>query len=196
MTNETTQYVNWFSNDGESNFVQLLLPAFSNKSIKCLQIGAYTGDASVWLYNNILHSSDSLLIDVDTWEGSDEPVHFEMNWHTVESLYDYKTSVARDNRKIVKYKGTSDSFFANNRERYDFIYIDGDHTAYGVLKDAVAAYECLNVGGIIAFDDYQWSAGLGAIKEPKMAIDAFNSIYADRVQEIYQGYQRWFQKIR
>jgi predicted O-methyltransferase YrrM len=79
---------------------------------------------------------------------------------------------------------------------YDFIYIDGDHTAYGVLKDSVAAYECLNVGGIIAFDDYQWSAGLGAIKEPKMAIDAFSTVYGDRIVEVLQGYQRWFKKIK
>jgi predicted O-methyltransferase YrrM len=160
-----------------------------------LQIGAYTGDASVWLYNNILKSSDSVLVDVDTWEGSEEPVHYEMNWHTVESLYDAKTSAGKADKKIIKYKGTSDSFFQNNREVYDFIYIDGDHTAYGVLKDAVAAYESLKVGGIVAFDDYQWSAGLGHLKEPKLAIDAFGTIYKDRLQLLLQDYQCWYKKI-
>lgn len=187
-------YVNWFVNDGQPNFEKYLTTLDTSKPLRFLQIGAYTGDASVWLYNNILHSSDSVLVDVDTWEGSEEPVHYEMNWHTVESLYDVKTALGVSERKIVKYKGTSDSFFKNNREMYDFIYIDGDHTAYGVLKDAVAAYECLNVGGILAFDDYQWSAGLGAIKEPKMAIDAFSTVYADRVEELFQDYQRWFKK--
>jgi predicted O-methyltransferase YrrM len=185
----------WFANDGQPNFEQVLIPAFINKPARFLQIGAYTGDASVWLYDNLLKDSDSVLVDVDTWEGSEEPVHYKMNWHTVESLYDNKVALAKANRKIVKYKGTSDSFFKNNREMYDFIYIDGDHTAYGVLKDAVSAYECLNVGGILAFDDYQWSAGLGAIKEPKMAIDAFSTVYADKVQEILNGYQRWFRKL-
>jgi predicted O-methyltransferase YrrM len=187
-------YVNWFANDGQANFEKHLQNLDTSKPLKFLQIGAYTGDASVWLYNNILHSSDSILVDVDTWEGSEEPVHYEMNWHTVESLYDIKTAAGKSNRKIVKYKGTSDNFFKNNREMYDFIYIDGDHTAHGVLKDAVSAYECLNVGGIIAFDDYQWSAGLGPIKEPKMAIDAFSTIYADKVEELLNGYQRWFKK--
>lgn len=191
-----TQYVNWFANDGQSNFSAHLLYSFAGKSSRYLQIGAYTGDASVWLYENLLKDSDSVLVDVDTWEGSEEPIHYGMNWHTVESLYDAKTATARSERKIVKYKETSDSFFKNNREMYDFIYIDGDHTAYGVLKDAVSAYECLNLGGILAFDDYQWSAGLGAIKEPKMAIDAFSNVYADRVEEVFSGYQRWFRKIR
>jgi len=191
-----TQYVNWFANDGQNNFKTHLLYNFAGKSSRYLQIGAYTGDASVWLYENLLKDSDSVLVDVDTWEGSEEPVHYNMNWHTVESLYDIKTSTAREERKIVKYKETSDSFFKNNREMYDFIYIDGDHTAYGVLKDAVASYECLKVGGVIAFDDYQWSAGLGAIKEPKMAIDAFQNIYEDRVELLLRDYQCWFRKIK
>jgi len=187
---------NWFQNDGLNNF-ETHLKELGTRPCRLLQIGAYTGDASVWLYDNVLYNhTGSVLVDVDTWEGSDEPVHHVMNWVSVEQIYDSKTAAARDNRQIVKYKGTSDSFFRNNLEWYDFIYIDGDHTSYGVLKDAVAAYECLNVGGIIAFDDYQWSAGLGAIKEPRIAIDAFSGVYADRVEEILNGYQRWFRKVR
>jgi predicted O-methyltransferase YrrM len=191
-----TELPAWFVNDGQSNFEKILLPAFAGKSIRILQIGAYTGDASVWIYNNLLSSSDSVLIDVDTWEGSDEPVHYNMNWSTVETVYDAKTRGGQESRKIVKYKGTSDSFFKNNVEKYDFIYVDGDHTAYGVLKDAVSAYECLNIGGIIAFDDYRWSAGLGALKEPRLAIDAFSAVYQDRLQLVLQDYQCWYKKIQ
>lgn len=190
-----SSHPNWFQTDGFPNF-QAHLKAINGRPVRLLQIGAYTGDASLWMVENVMSHPLAVLVDVDTWEGSEEPVHYGMNWHTVESLYDAKTSSARHDRQIVKYKGTSDEFFKNNREMYDFIYIDGDHTAYGVLKDAVAAYECLNVGGILAFDDYQWSAGLGAIKEPKMAIDSFSNVYADRVKEILSGYQRWFRKIR
>jgi predicted O-methyltransferase YrrM len=187
--------VTWFADDGQDNF-NMTLKEFDGTPIKCLQIGAYTGDASVWMLANILSHPESKLVDVDTWQGSEEPVHYEFNWYTVEALYDEKTKYGQEERKIIKYKGTSDSFFVNNREKYDFIYIDGDHTAYGVMKDAVAAYECLNVGGILAFDDYLWSAGLGAIKEPKMAIDAFESVYSDRIQTILRGYQCWFRKVR
>ena len=186
---------NWFQNDGLKNF-ETQLQHLAARPSRLLQIGAYTGDASVWLYNNILyHYQDSVLVDVDTWEGSDEPVHHDLNWTSVETLYDSKTSGARHNRQIVKYKGTSDSFFKNNVETYDFIYIDGDHTSYGVLKDAVSAFECLNVGGVIGFDDYLWSAGLGANKEPKMAIDAFYSIYMDRIHVLVNDYQFWVKKV-
>lgn len=188
-------YPNWFENDGQENFISHLLQ-FKDRPVKMLQIGAYTGDASVWLWDNILkHNPDSTLIDVDTWEGSDEPSHHQMNWESVETLYDFKTQSGQNARKIIKVKSTSDWFFKNNLEKYDFIYIDGDHTSYGVLKDAVNALECLNMGGVLAFDDYRWSAGLGILKEPKLAIDAFSAVNSDKLEVLVDGYQRWYKRI-
>jgi predicted O-methyltransferase YrrM len=192
---ENKNYPNWFMTDGMSNFISHLLKDYKDKPVKFLQIGAYTGDASVFMYEYILTDPNSSLVDVDTWEGSDEPVHRSWDWQDVEKVYDEKTKKGREEGKILKYKATSDHFFRHNTENYDFIYIDGDHTSYGVIKDAVNAYECLNLGGVIAFDDYEWSAGLGAQNEPKMAIDAFQSIYSDRVRLIIQEYQAWFRKV-
>lgn len=193
-----TELPSWFVNDGKSNFENILLPLYKDKEIKCLQIGAYTGDASVWIAENLLStkSEDSFLVDVDTWQGSDEPVHKSLNWTSVEEVYDSKTSPWTSINKIAKYRGTSDSFFNINRDSYDFIYIDGDHTSYGVIKDAINSYECLKVGGILAFDDYAWSAGLGQHNEPRMAIDAFYNIYVDRVELLLKQYQCWFRKIQ
>jgi len=188
-----TQLPNWFAKDGQLNFYNQL-SEYADRPIRALQIGAYTGDASVWMYYNILKHPDSILIDVDTWSGSDEPAHHEMNWQSVETIYDAKTSQGRLDKKIVKFKGTSDWFFKNNVEMYDFIYVDGDHTAPSVIKDAVNSFDCLKPGGIIAFDDYQWTAGLGVSKEPKAAIDAFYTIYIDRIEVLVNGYQFWVRK--
>jgi predicted O-methyltransferase YrrM len=192
---ETKYYPNWFLSDGMENFVAHLLKDYKDKPVNFLQVGAYTGDASMWLYQNLLTHKDSKLIDIDTWEGSDEPLHKQWDWNDVEKEYDRKTQEARDSGKIIKYKATSDHFFKYNTEKFDFIYVDGDHTAYGVIKDAVNSYECLNVGGIIAFDDYEWSAQLGPQNEPKMAIDSFSSIYRDRLRLIFQEYQAWYRKV-
>lgn len=187
---------NWFQNDGMKNFEKFLIPEFSGKpNLRFLQVGAYTGDASEWLYNNILKSTNSVLIDVDTWMGSDEVAHKEMNWNTVEGIYDAKTKQARDDRSVVKFKTTSDWFFKNNMEIYDFIYVDGDHTAYGVLKDAVNSYEWLRTGGIIAFDDYDWRGGRTEVDRPRMSIDAFLSIYRNRVEVLVKDYQCWVRKV-
>ncbi len=186
---------NWFAKDGQENFENIVLPDYGGKNIRALQIGAYTGDASVWLYNNVLRGTDSVLVDVDTWEGSDEVAHHALDWGTVESVYDAKILVARNEKKIIKVKLTSDHFFRNNQEKFDFIYIDGDHTAYGVLKDAVNAYECLKPWGILAFDDYQWSGGDGPEDRPGMAIDAFLEIYKNKIEVIIKDYQCWVTKV-
>lgn len=190
-----TDYPNWFSNDGEKNFELWLPKEFPDGKLKALQIGAYTGDASVWLASNLLKDPESTLLDVDTWEGSDEPAHHQMNWNSVEAVYDGKTREFQSSRKIIKYKATSDAFFRNNQEKYDFIYIDGDHTAYGVLKDAVNAFEVLKVGGIMAFDDYDWRGGTSPQQRPKMAIDAFLNIYRDKLIVLFCQYQCWIKRI-
>ncbi len=191
-----TEIPNWFVNDGIKNF-SFYLPKFVAKETKILQIGAYSGDASEWISKNITNTHEnSFLVDVDTWEGSDEPLHKSMDWKSVEDIYDEKTEEYRKSGKIKKFKGTSDEFFKGNTEIFDFIYIDGDHTSYGVLKDAVNSYECLAVNGIVAFDDYRWSAGLGPLKEPKMAIDSFFHVYQDRIDIMFKDYQAWYRKVR
>jgi len=191
-----TEYPNWFVENSLLNFGTFLVPELQKKSSRILQIGAYTGDASLWLYDNILKNTDSVLVDVDTWEGSDEVAHKQLNWSSVEDVYDAKTRDARSKRKIIKVKLTSDYFFKNNREFYDFVYIDGDHTSYGVLKDAVNAFEALKPGGIIAFDDYEWRGGSGELDRPKKAINAFLDVYRDKIVVMLCSYQCWIRRIK
>jgi len=56
--------------------------------------------------------------------------------------------------EYVTYKMTSDDFFENKIiKKYDFIFIDGLHTAYQVTKDIKNSVANLNDGGIIMLDD-------------------------------------------
>lgn len=192
MNNE--EFPSWFYNvHGDKNFKNHI-GYLKNKKCSILQIGVFTGDASVWLYENILKNSDSVLVDVDTWEGSNEESHRSMNWSTVESVYDFKTKEGQDLKKIIKYKGTSDNFFNSNTMTYDFIYIDGDHKALSVFSDAVNSFSCLKVGGIIGFDDYMWGDQPKPFLSPKAAIDSFLLIFTDYVEVIHSGYQVYIRK--
>ena len=49
---------------------------------------------------------------------------------------------------------TSDSFFANNQEIFDVIFIDGLHEYEQVHRDAINALKAVEVGGFIAFHDF------------------------------------------
>lgn len=189
-----TQYPNWFLQGGaQHNFAKHLVP-YIGAPIKALQIGAYTGDATLWLLENLLTHPESVLVDVDTWGGSDEPAHKVLNWQSVEETYDSRVAEHGASKKLKKVKTTSDEFFAKNTDLYDFIYIDGDHTAAAVLKDGVSAVKFIKPGGIIAFDDYMWRSGKGETYDPYPAINAIMVAFKDEFDVIDIGLQVWLKK--
>jgi predicted O-methyltransferase YrrM len=192
MENEMT-YPNWFeSTDSIHNF-QAYIPRGDN--LRYLQVGAYTGDATEWMVKNAL-GDGSVLIDVDTWEGSDEPVHKNMDWSDVYETYKQKNQKALASGKVLPRQTTSDFFFATNKEEFDFIYIDGDHTAFGVVRDITNAYQVLKVGGVLALDDYTWSLGQGPLFDPKPAIDWFSNLLGDRMETLVINGQAWYRKLK
>ena len=192
----TDNFPNWFQQTARQNFTMFALMNFdTDKELAFLQIGTYVGHASEWIAKNLLKNPKSYLDDVDTWEGSDEPAHDEMDFTEVEKAYDARVAQWAAKGQIRKHKGFSGDYFRTCDTQYDFIYIDGDHTAQGVLKDAVDADRHLKVGGIMAFDDYTWTMGGHPLLDPKPAIDAFLEIYADKYKLLAMNSQVWVVKV-
>ena len=88
-------YPDWFTQTAKPNFEKHLAHLAGQDDLSFLQLGAFTGDASVWLADNILTGKYNLLIDVDTWQGSDESAHKTMDFSDV-----YKTYL----EKVKKYR--------------------------------------------------------------------------------------------
>lgn len=186
-----TNYPNWFDSQ-KINFEKHLAHLKDKPDLRFLQIGVFTGDASIWLCENVLTDKSSWLYDVDTWHGSDEAVHNDMDFEEVLKFYEKRIGKLKS---VVRLRMTSDEYFAgNNNIRFDFIYIDGDHTSEQVAKDAKNAWLLLKPGGIMAFDDYLWGKDLEPSLTPKPAIDNFLSEYAGRYWLLSQDYQVWIQK--
>jgi predicted O-methyltransferase YrrM len=185
-------YPNWFSVAAEKFFTKNLIP-YSGKPLRCLQLGAYTGDATEWLFKNVLTHPDSFLIDVDTWEGSDEDVHKAMDWSSVEDIYTTRNQDHIDSGKLIKYKGTTDQFFSgpSGKQKFDFIYVDADHEAASALKDGLNSLYRLEMGGLLAFDDYVWQSGKGAWANPKFGVDSILACYSHKLNIIDIGAQVW-----
>lgn len=192
---KTEDFPKWFYNiNGDKNF-ENHIGYLRHQKCDILQIGAYTGDASLWLCENVLFDKNSTLTDVDTWSGSPEKVYEDLNfdWSTVENEYNNKIEKYFLEGKIIKKKMTSSEFFKDNKNTYDFIYVDGDHRALTVFDDAVKSFFAVKVGGVIGFDDYLWDEPK-AFLSPKAAIDSFLLIFADYVEVIHSGYQLWVRK--
>jgi predicted O-methyltransferase YrrM len=187
-----TDYPNWFQGIAKDNFEQYLEHFKGQDDLRFLQVGVFTGDASKWLVDNILTGSGSTLTDVDTWEGSDEGAHHQMDFSDVESTYDAKVAGYKN---IIKHKMDSAKFFSRDPDLFDFIYVDADHTAEGVYKDAMNSWQFLKRNGILAFDDYTWGDGLpDQSLAPRPGIDKFLDKYNGNYHLIYKGAQVWIRK--
>ena len=189
------EYPNWFAQSAQYNF-DVLLQEFAGENDLCfLQLGAYTGDASVWMAENILTGKASRLIDVDTWEGSKELAHEEMDFEDVFATYCNKVE-RFDN--IGHFRKTTQEFLLHQRNRlydFDFIYIDADHTTVGVILDAELSWPLLKSGGIIAFDDYTWGHHTRDPRlEPKVGIDLFLHRHTGEYEILAINDQVWLRK--
>ena len=181
------EFPNWFAQTAQPNFERFLIPLAGQDSLTFLQLGAYTGDASVWILDNI---KSVMLIDVDTWEGSDEEIHKELNFSEVERTYDKKVK-----GRTVKHKGTSVDYLVKSLFDYDFVYVDADHTAASALLDGELAWRNLKSGGIMAFDDYTWGDHLPAYLAPKLGINLFLHRHQGKFELLVMNTQVWIRKI-
>ena len=202
-----TEYPNWFAQTAQHNFEQFLTPLAGKPNLQFLQLGVYTGDASLWMLQNVLYNSDyHALTDVDTWQGSDEPAHDEIDFEEVFSIYSKKmikyTSGKRDVNYPVKIcRTTTIDWFTNRIEywncydEYDFIYIDADHTTVGVILDAELSWPLLKSGGIMAFDDYTWGHESGDPRlAPQVGIDLFLHRHQGDYELLAKNDQVWIKK--
>ena len=191
------EYPNWFAKTAEYNFEAFLKPLAGRSDLNFLQLGVFTGDASLWLLENILTSETSNLTDVDTWEGSDEPDHEPMDFDDVWKTY-LKKITSHLNVYFLRQRTTD--YLVNvladpPYKMFDFIYIDADHTTVGVLMDAELSWLLLKSGGIIAFDDYTWGHESGDPRlAPQVGIDLFLHRHLGNYELLTKNTQVWLRK--
>lgn len=177
------------------------IPEFENKPNQyCLEIGSWEGQSSLYIAKKFCNGEGSHLICIDTWKGSREHQHNE-NLTTLYERFLSNTKSYRDSGKIIPYQGMSKDVLMDlnyqlgkgSIKKFNFIYIDGSHDAKDVLVDAVLAWELLEVGGIMIFDDYEW----GSIDHlsPKRAIKSFLKSYKSMYEVLNKGWQMHIRKI-
>lgn len=189
------EYPNWFAQSAQYNFDVLLQRFAGQDNLRFLQLGAYTGDASVWMAENILTGKTSRLIDVDTWQGSNELAHEEMDFDDVFAVYKDKVK----DLPVTPIAMRTDDYLVRvsqvHREAFDFIYVDADHTTVGVLLDAELSWPLLKSGGVMAFDDYTWGHHTGDPRlEPKVGIDLFLHRHTGEYEVLAVNDQVWIEK--
>lgn len=167
-------------------------------TVNCvLEIGAFEGRASCWMLENMI-ADDGKLFVIDTFKGSEE--HTELNLNELRTTFDANVAEAKKETQAVRvyaepsYEALGQLAYKRFIEAFDFIYIDGSHTAPDVLTDACMAFPLLKSGGVMLFDDYMWMDIVELLHRPKIAVDSFTTIFAEKCKVRMVGYQLAIQK--
>jgi predicted O-methyltransferase YrrM len=172
----------WFSHN-IPNFEICMSAIESNK--KFLEIGSYEGRSTCWLLQNGLSEKGHIMcIDPYSGEGFDKVE--ERFWENVRSTVNSTQSVSAF--KEPSYQALAEMI--GFKYEFDFIYIDGVHSADGALTDACMAWGLLKKGGVMLFDDYQYP------HEPtKDGIDAFLCAFLGKFEPLINNYQLAVRKL-
>ena len=187
---QTTQ--NWFTNN--IPVWEQVLKKYIGEPIKVIEIGSFEGMSTVWLCENILTNKDSHIDCVDPYLPYLDP-QFGLDQKTMTEVEDrFKKNTEPFKDKITLHKELSDTYLKQRTELADLIYIDGDHTSRGCLKDMIQSHLLLKEGGLMIVDDYLWAGMLEGVDVPKGAINSFMSAFAEQYSLISIGYQIILQK--
>jgi predicted O-methyltransferase YrrM len=148
-----------------------------------LEIGSHEGRSAIWFCQNILTHSDSRLTCMDPWKMAPFTTFLG------------NVREARINKKLRIYSKPSQSLdFGHGK--FDFIYVDGEHSAYAVLSDMVKGWEALKPGGVMIIDDYLWPPVKDSALPLVRPVDTFCAAVVPRLGNLlHKGYQVILRKL-
>jgi predicted O-methyltransferase YrrM len=176
----------WFSHNVPS-WQRIFAPLVGQPNLRVLEIGSFEGRSACWLLANVLTGEGANIHCIDTFAGSME--HADGGLSTAHSLAAFKENVAPWADRVTTHVGESGAILPALSGSFDVIYVDGSHTAKDVLTDGVLCWRLLRDGGVLIFDDYQWTRYPQPELNPKLGIDAFMHSHMGWYELLEVGYQ-------
>lgn len=148
-----------------------------------LEIGSYEGRSTCWLLENGLAPKGSIIC-VDPFPNlSQEEARFWTN----------TSQVRKDTQIVSLYKKPSEEALVEMigfKYTFDFIYVDGNHSADMAYLDGTNAWKLLKQDGVMLFDDYLYP------HEPTgEGIDRFLKEHEGEYKTLVDNYQYGIQKL-
>ena len=169
--------------------------------VRILEVGSFEGRSALFFLNFLPLST---IVCVDAWDSSniDAEVFATMpglrsEFSKAQERFDCNLSPFADRTtKIVGQSADILPQLALSNEKFDLVYIDGEHTSVAVYRDCVLSWPLLKPRGIIIFDDYEWARPIAIERRPKLGIDAFLSTVGGKYRELHRAYQLIIQRMR
>jgi predicted O-methyltransferase YrrM len=184
----------WFS-PNISNLTFLFSGFPKNRELRILEIGAFEGRSTCWFLDHIPSCS---ITTIDTFMGGvdHDPNNPDINFRTVKENFYHNISQHEKDRVTVIEKKSFDALMELNQDsrKFDFVFVDGSHTAIDVNSDLVLSFPLLVDNALIYCDDYLWGFGrsnLGNLPNldftydsPKLGIDSFVNVYRNKLAPV------------
>ena len=139
----------WFLNNFD--IFHYFLPTNKNKKFKYLEIGSWEGLSALnilFFFKNV----DAKFIDL--WDAPNfNSLPLTNNFKKIEKNFNYNLKKFKNFKKIKKDSSIALRELLKNKNKFDYIYVDGAHTGEDVLSDAIESFKVLNKNGIVFFDD-------------------------------------------
>lgn len=158
--------------DESTKHWESFLEEFIDIPCQALEVGTYEGRSAYWFLENILTHPDSKITCIDKFLYSD----IGAVWNNLSEF--------GDKSEIIS--GYSLHVLSGLKKTFDFAYIDGSHFWVNVLQDSELVFRLIKNGGLMIFDDYEFSPDF---ENTKLGIDLFLKKYSDRVELIHKGWQ-------
>jgi hypothetical protein len=174
------------------NWLQWLAPFKGQQNVIGIEIGTFEGDSAEFMLENVFYDPTSKYHCIDPFTGAADHKFHKIDVSQIEDKA--RAKLARF-PNVEIHKGFSHEVLRGMTEKVHFVYVDGDHSTRGVMRDAVLGFDLLVRGGVMVFDDYQWNAMPNELDRPKLAIDTFVRCYAREIRVLQpRGYQIAIQK--
>jgi predicted O-methyltransferase YrrM len=126
------------------------------------EIGSYLGSSACFICRGLPKSAK--LACIDTWENDamkyDEN---DLDSDPRDTYEEFCTNIQKHHDKLIKIRKWSYNAVEDIRSigrPIDFLFVDGDHSYEGVIKDWELYYPLLSKNAFVAFHDTGWAEGV------------------------------------
>jgi len=148
-----------------------LVKAFSPRSI--LEIGVAYG----WHADSLLNADkDVYYLGIDPYlDAYDSQDSFPRSvqeligglncQESLDRLYEVVNLKLQKSSRARLFRMKSDDFFAKNEEKFELVFVDGNHKSSNCLSDIRNSWNLLEPGGILCGDDFNWPSVANAVDQ-------------------------------
>jgi len=177
------------------------------ENCKILEIGTFTGTSIIHILKEL---PNSIATTIDRWENYIEycnnnsiDILENIEQYDVENIYKKNIKNMGYQNRIETLKGNSRNILLQlikNNRTFDFIYVDGSHTAFDCYLDCELSWNLLSKSGFMGIDDYMYKMNEentieNLLDKPFVGVNQFLKNHENEFILLFKNYRVFIQKI-